>query len=490
MNRNFIGFDIRRNGIFAVLLKSGFKKSTMDSFLYQPFNDPLNHAESLPLALEAISEHMDLGGSSCLVSIASNEFSYRNLTVPFHQPKKILQVLPYELEPTLPIPVENLAIDFQKISFPQDEEKTAVIASTVPIEWIKRYIDTIESYGITVEGIVPAGYPLALQLNKQLASTTKGWLVIDLCDELFTIIILREGQINLIRSIPITSEPEILPSNITTHLQRTFAGFESLYNSPPDIDRIYLSGPGLKDDTFVQRLQQELQRAFVPTLVADITLDNELTPKAEEPSNAAWQPTQFSPALAAALVASNSYIGINFRKGELAPKSGLGEHKDGLVKFAIAAGVVFIFFIAGLIIETSMLEKRANRLQDEMVQVFRSTFPEAKKIIKQAVSDQMLTRINEAKKTALVPSGPDIKMRPIDILRNISHGIPSGLDIKLTKLVAGDQGILISGTTDSFNSVDELKTRLENIDGFESVKINSANMDRSGDRVRYKLKIQ
>ena len=486
MNRNFIGFDIRKDGLFAVLLKSGFKKSAITGFAYQPFEEPDNLEESLPIALEKVSEVIDLGGASCLVSVSTNEFSYRNIEVPFQQPKKILQVLPYELEPVLPIPVDELAIDFLKITSSQDENKTAVIASSANLAWVKGVIGTFEKYGVTVDGVVPAGYPLAVHLRTQ-PDVAKSWLLIDLSDHLCNIIIVYSGQIHLIRSIPIEPESVNFTSQLITHLQRTIAGFESQFSVTPDVNRIFISGSYLTDDTQIHQLQQELQRAYAPTNVAEIASDLELDSTVEQYK---WDPVQYSPALAAALMAGSGYTGINFRKGTLAPKGGIGEHKNAVIKFAIAASIVSIIFLASLIIETSLLEKRADRLQDQMVEVFKSTFPDAKKIIRPAVADQMRTRILEAKKTAIVPIGPELKIKPIDVLKRISQNIPANLDIKLTKLVTGDQGILISGTTDSFNAVDELKTKLENIDGFESVKINSANMERSGNRVRYKIKIQ
>jgi hypothetical protein len=61
--------------------------------------------------------------------------------------------------------------------------------------------------------------------------------------------------------------------------------------------------------------------------------------------------------------------------------------------------------------------------------------------------------------------------------------------VDLTRLVIQPENVLISGTTDTFNSVDDIKSRLEQIQYFEKVTISSANIDRSGNEVRFMLKV-
>ncbi len=490
MNRNFLGIDIRPNGLYAVLLKYGFKKSFVEDYAYIPLEGLSNHPESLAAALETLSGKMDIIGSSCIVSIFSNAFSFRNVVVPFHHPKKILQVLPYELEASLPVSPMELVIDFQKITWPLDEENVHIIATAARLDWVKAYLDQLEAAGLHMEGIVPAGYPLSTYFGKHI-ETSNSFLLIELCETLCTFVIVNSGEVTLLRTIPVDADISNLTATVTTHLQRTMAGFEALYRTAPDVQRIFLSGSGFMEEPLVRNVQQSLQRVYAPVQIADIVSVKNLLLPTTDKGDGAWQPALFSSALSSALIAAEGHgSGINFRKGPLAPKGGFGEYRDGIIKFAIAAGCVLLLFLVTLIMETSGLEKRSDRLQDEMVAVYRSTFPDATKIIKTAVLEQMRTRIRELKKTAPMPSTLDMEMRVTDILNNISNGIPASMNVKFSKLVIGDQGILISGDTDSFNSVDELKNRLEKLESFSTVKITSANMDNASNRVRFKLKIQ
>ena len=67
--------------------------------------------------------------------------------------------------------------------------------------------------------------------------------------------------------------------------------------------------------------------------------------------------------------------------------------------------------------------------------------------------------------------------------------IPPNIDVIFTRMVIDSDNITISGTTDTFNAVDDIKNRLESESAFEAVKITSAQMDRKENRVRFKFRM-
>lgn len=77
----------------------------------------------------------------------------------------------------------------------------------------------------------------------------------------------------------------------------------------------------------------------------------------------------------------------------------------------------------------------------------------------------------------------------IDILNEISSRIPADLDVEITNFVRGEDSLVISGNTDSFNNVDDIKSRLERSDLFKNITISSANLEKSTNRIQFKLKI-
>jgi hypothetical protein len=87
--------------------------------------------------------------------------------------------------------------------------------------------------------------------------------------------------------------------------------------------------------------------------------------------------------------------------------------------------------------------------------------------------------------------GPSVGgQRTIDVLYAVSKGIDKETDVELTRFVISPDSVLVDGDTAEFEAVDRIKNQLEKDEIFSTVTISSANMDKSGKRVRFKLKLQ
>ncbi|MBW2539783.1 MAG: pilus assembly protein PilM, partial [Deltaproteobacteria bacterium] len=129
MNRKILGLDIRNNTVSAVLLNSGTKSVRIEAHDIVSIPDQKESENTLAAALETIVENIDTAGCICVASFPANQVLYRNIRVPFTNKKKIVQILPYELEPTLPFPVEDLTIDFHTINISENADHTDLIAA-------------------------------------------------------------------------------------------------------------------------------------------------------------------------------------------------------------------------------------------------------------------------------------------------------------------------------------------------------------------------
>jgi Tfp pilus assembly protein PilN len=123
-----------------------------------------------------------------------------------------------------------------------------------------------------------------------------------------------------------------------------------------------------------------------------------------------------------------------------------------------------------------------------MAQIFKATFPEVKTV--HYPYQEMQAKMREANKNTALQAETGPHIRSIDILKSISEKIPETITVNFTRLVIQPENVLISGTTDTFNSVDDIKGRLEQIPHFQKVTISSANIDRSGKEVQFMLKLE
>jgi len=123
-----------------------------------------------------------------------------------------------------------------------------------------------------------------------------------------------------------------------------------------------------------------------------------------------------------------------------------------------------------------------------MTQTFQSAFPEEKIIVDPIA--QMKVKIEELKKRSfpIERKGPWIKR--IDLLKEISARVPTQMDVNILKLTTGDEDLVMTGNTDTFNTVNDMKSQLEGCPLFKEITISSTNLNRSGNRVDFVLTIR
>jgi general secretion pathway protein L len=150
--------------------------------------------------------------------------------------------------------------------------------------------------------------------------------------------------------------------------------------------------------------------------------------------------------------------------------------------------VIICFLVADMGTDYYLLKNRYKTLEKKIEEVFRKTLPDVRRIVDPV--QQLKVKINEIKKVALPGPGLHSREKVLDLLNDISVRIPASLNLQMTRLVIDQEKVSISGTTDSFNTVDSIKSGLEPSGYFGNVAIASANLDRTGKQVKFEIKLQ
>jgi type II secretion system protein L len=481
MSRRILGIDIRNETVTALLLHSSLREHRVEDFIHLSFSGHDDPERSLSSALQTLTEKMDLTGSDYVVAIPANQFIFRNLQIPFSNAKKIRMVLPFELETTLPYAAEDLVIDFHTLDGASAGDQTELIAAAIENSKLTPYLDALASIQADPEKLTLSGLPTALCLANQ-ADPEEDQLFIEIEDTYGTLFILTGGRLQLIRSFPLPPAGPSKAPQLCAQIQQTLAAFlESSERNFEPIE-VVASGIGLDETKFIPDLSRALD---IPVKTASIA--DRLGIPIESKEKSPWIPAQMDNALALALMEVEGYDGLNFHKGQFAAQKFLSKHKRPLIKTGILAAAVLVLFFFNLMMEAHTLNKHLGRINNQMTQVFKTTFPAVKTI--RYPYQEMQAKIRGTKKTAAFEDEAGPHIRSIDILNSISEKIPDNLTVNLTRLVIQPDNVIISGTTDTYNSVDDIKSRLEQIQHFEKVTISSSNIDRSGNEVRFMLKL-
>lgn len=482
MTRKILGLDIQNDAVSAILVGSGIKGPTIEAHEYVFIANKSDGENGLAAALEVITKKLDVTGSNCVASCPANRIFYRNLQIPFKGRKKISRILPYELEPTLPLPIDDLIIDFDVIKRSEQTGHTDIIAAAIETSDLQSFLDTLSRFHIDPEIVTVSGYPAALCVNNMIDEGKK-WLLIDIGKTNATIFFGIFGNIRLIRSFSIAEDDTpTTAERFCTSVQQTLSAFEDTLGLDLQSDEIWLTGSRLDGPVFENYLSKFLA---VPTKRVDLIRDTGVVK--QYPADQPWIPHKNDGAFALALMGIQGSNGLNFRTGPFAAKKFWEEHRKNLIKTSILAAMVALLALSNIVLDSYLMNKKVSRLDGQINNLFRSTFPDVKKIVDPL--QQMRTKMQAVRGTALLPGEARRGVQTIDILSDISKLIAKSVDVNLTRMVVATESVIISGDTDTYKSVDSIKNSLERGEFFRKIVISSANIDKSDNRVQFKLKI-
>lgn len=481
MAKKVLGIDIRKDRIIAVMVKSAGRENSIEACVEIPVPvDTDETGNGIDTAFETLTQTIDINGCDCVVSFPSAWFSYRNLQVPFSNSRKIRMVLPYELEPNLPYQIHELVFDFQIIDSQEPGENTKLLAAAIEKSELDPYLEALKTHKIDPEYATISGLPAALCMAGQ-ADPGEDLLFLNSDERSCTLIASVGGQLQLIRSFPLPPTSGNRARKFGTQIRRTLAAFEEMELPAFNPIDVFISGEGSEDRHQLEEVARALNTSIKP---ADLA--TRMSVAVDHKTADSWNPARMENALALAMLEINDLRTLNFHSSQFAIQKFLTKNKTQVIRTAILAAAVLVLLVFNATFEFYTLYKKTSQLDHQLAEIYQSTFPGAK--IVQDPYQEMNARIQDARKKSVFHrvTGPHI--RRIDILNNISQRIPKEIEVDITRLVISPQNVLIAGNTGEFNFVEDIRSRLEQIDYIKKVSISSSNVDRSGKEVRFVLK--
>jgi Tfp pilus assembly PilM family ATPase/Tfp pilus assembly protein PilN len=479
MSRKIVGLDIKETSLSAVLVMGGIKGNRIEDHRIVSWSVD-QEEESLLSALDTVLSEMDIQGATCIASLPASLASYRNVKVPFKEKKKLRQILPFELESILPYPPENVIIDFELLSSPADAEQHQIFATAVQKEKVAWYLDLLASRGIEPEVLTIDGYALAQALA--VFSDDKGdRLLVSIEPHLATLFLLHDGKVSLVRSCRVDMSHAAGANYLSSTILQTIDGFQKHTGLRVDVQEAILTGSALEDSHVEPAVREHLD---IPVRTMDlIALSGQVSIDTE---GIMWKTATMDASLALAMSAIIGFDLINFRREGFTAQKGWVQYQNDILKTALVALVMVLLFFANFVMDYVTIKKRSIRLENEVRDVFTSTFPEVTRVVDPL--QQMRVKLQELKKEATFKADTNRTVLAIDVLNDISRHIPEQIEVELSNIIINADSVLISGETGGFDAVDDVKNSLEDADLFKNVSSTSSNKDRNGNRVRFKIK--
>ncbi len=470
MAKHTLALDIKSHGIDWVLLRAGLRKVTIENsgHLVCRISDTEN--TDAAAALGDLRDTVALPGLTCLATIEARGLFARCLSVPFRDRRKLRQILPLELEATLPVAIDALAMDFQMAG---NGGAPKVLSTAMSRAQIDFYLQLLREADLDPVLLTFSGLPSAMLLAAgPLGEQTS--LLIDGDSHHSTLFWIARHRLQFLRSL----SPPATGDNPTTPLQQaidqTREAIAQVLADEHPVQNIFLTPRAARHfapDDLGAALDGEVA-VFDVARSSPTTLNGELAGGYGQG------------ALALGLYETMADKGLNLFRTTFPLKRFVQQHRKPFIRTGALAAVLVILLLSGVFVDIRRNETRAQDLQNAAETILKQTFPEIRNTVNPL--QQMIVRLREARAHALAsPHGA--QATKIDILQAISQALPPGLDIHVAQLVAGTERVQINGTTGTFEAVNEAKGYLDQSGFFDTITIVSANMDQRVGRVRFRL---
>ncbi len=443
--------------------------------------------------LKSISRHIGQEVEISVMGLPENEIMYRMLSRPFSDRKKVADTIGPEVETLLPAFDSRLLMDFVTMGRDRDGNHriqtfcTRISAVEGLLEHFKGSIFDPEIIDCPSAALA-AGARTLLDLphDRKAVLFHLGWKESSLA-------VLDGKDIVAVGSLPYGFEKiinaVISEEGLTRKLaldkakiakiaagERIAAFFREILIF---LDRNGISrGEGILVPAGYAILLSDLESASEEVLGLPVHLPR-VQVHSEEPSS-----DLFYGFLSASLAcrAFDSADAVNFRQGELGISRRMKVMKGYAGAWVKAAVLLLILWIAGLSLDVALKAHLKTNLTRMINAEFVSVMPKNTPLVEpEKVMEQYLRKRTGQSGTL---QGRDT---PLEILRDISAGIPSGTDVVLDNVNIDEENITLTGSTGSYENVNAIKKALTVLPYVKDVKDLSAIGEKGDQKVRLKL---
>jgi hypothetical protein len=151
-----VGLKIEKGLVAAAVVQKAFRRTELVDFFSQPFATDAELVDILK------SKAGDWAGAKIVSSIPGHLFTQRLVQLPFSDRKRVEKALPFEIEDSVPFPLDDVIIDHlildrgQTGKGGQATKETDVLGIMLPKEVLKRHLELLASASIDPQVIVPS----------------------------------------------------------------------------------------------------------------------------------------------------------------------------------------------------------------------------------------------------------------------------------------------------------------------------------------------
>lgn len=498
-----VGIDLGSYSVKVSVLERSFRDYKLVAFYEQAVvqGTRLTHEEASAAALKTLIEKNPLPLEAVAVSIPSHHLSCRILEMPFTNVKKIEQTIDFELENFIPVPLEDLLIDYHILSL--EENHSYILTTYIPRTRFVKYLEVIQAAGVDPKYVSADVIDFSHIAQVAMLPQKDPYVMIDIGHEKTNICIMEGVQLKYVRSVTlggahftraiqkafkltfekaealkhergrvsltdegldqVSRSLKTVADELLAFIQQTYMGYKHLYGNKAWTG-IYLCGGGSRLNGL-----SEMISLFMKLNVGSIDCLDFLEHNIQDVVQCK-DTLHTSLAQTLKIIFSNKAVKINFRRGEFAYQHDVKALSGDIKSVAVWLVLIAVLGLANFLVSYYLLNTKLTRMDTVVMKEVAKQFPD----IRASTSKKLLSSINtkftelQSELEALDPSKQAAVM---PLLVEVSKKMPPKGDaaINVDNLSFNGNLLRVDGRTTSFEAVDKIKNSLGTSPLFKSV---------------------
>ncbi|MCX5850039.1 MAG: pilus assembly protein PilM, partial [Deltaproteobacteria bacterium] len=414
MPQTVLGLDIGANTIKAVLFA---RKGLTGGRVLAARTLNINACGGMEPTLKKLAENKIFCNIPCCISLPLADVMFRQVNLPFRDDTKIRKTLAFELEPLIPLAVDELITDY--LTIPRDGLLVAALTKKSILDWIDQVETSLGK--ISIIDVSPS--VLAAQILAEKTSIACG-IILDIGTSSTAAVFYENGSIVQVRSLAFGGEQitAALAQDLSVEKDeaeqlKIKAGYPALCAKADDVCRHFCSelkntieymklNRSIQNDpahiaitgggSLFAPLRKELENYFsLPLDVINLVRMKQL--EIEENIQRECPPQIMNTAIAAAMRIFTGRKSFNFRHGEFAAGNVRLDLKKQLKWAAVVTGIIFLLAAVNQFLDYDLKTQRLNNIKKQISLIFKKNFPEAQAMVDPV--QQLKTKLDENKKS-------------------------------------------------------------------------------------------
>jgi len=526
MAQTVVGLDVGATSIKMIRLEASLFRFEFVDFSEHPLpmNVDLPWEQLVTNVLQVLFSDRGMKADKVVASLPGRNVSARILTLPFSDRKKIDQTLPFEIESLIPLPLEDILLDYQVLEKTPEGAKVLVLFTEK--SFLESHLDLLKEAGIDPNVILPSSVALANLWKEVPSDEHEPFAVLDFGESETSLCVVHNGGIRYGRawsqgSSALTQaiqdglqlsptlarekkvkEADLYPSPtpggdseqewVATMLEKALRPAvgsirQSLLSVSQSFDmtvrKIYLCGKGSRLKGLDRLLAEELKVEVKPVVLRG-PVGNLLETEGHDPRTAAT-----SLGLAYHAVREMAASKLNLRTGEFTYVSERAELKRQAFSVGIMAGILVALALVYFGLQYRHRSQEYHRVSQSLDKMALEIFPDLRKLPPgvqrtSAISSRLEQEKRERDLFAPLAAG---SLSVLDVLLEITKAVPKEVMIDVREMAMEGDKVRIEAETDSYNAAEQIKENLLATGIFISADIPEAKDSLDQTKVKFKM---